>query len=33
LLRQHNAKLQKIVDGLVQPYGNLQPWVEWWSAM
>ena len=33
LLKQHNEKLQLIVDGMLRPYGNLRPWVEWWSAM
>ena len=32
LLKQHNEKLQLIVDGMLRPYGNLRPWVEWWSA-
>ena len=32
-LRVQNEKLQTIVDGMLQPYGNLQPWVEWWSTL
>ena len=32
-LRVQNEKLQNIVDGMLQPYGNLQPWVEWWSTL
>ena len=33
LLQKHNQRLQDIVDGMLSPYGNLQPWVEWWSTM
>ena len=33
LMQKHNQRLQTIVDGMLSPYGNLKPWVEWWSSV
>ena len=33
LMQKHNQRLQAIVDGMLSPYADLKPWVEWWSTM